>query len=145
MDLNVGSQDGYRLSIRIDESHPLYSFVKSSWLWRFKFPYSKIKGLNKEELVVTFINLDCSQRFFYTSHIQNIAVLRVFTPQKLRGLGIKGSLQGKPEPFLSTLQKIIFLSGCKYFFMLDVIFCLLKNYHPMQKIMSVVIDVYKFV
>ena len=32
-----------------------------------------------------------------------------------------------------------------YFFMLDVIFCLLKNYHPMQKIKSVVIDVYKFV
>jgi hypothetical protein len=28
--------------------------------------------------------------------------------------------------------------------MLDVIFCLLKNYHPMQKMMSVVIDVYKF-
>ena len=28
--------------------------------------------------------------------------------------------------------------------MLDVIFCLLKNYHPMQKMLSVVIDVYKF-
>ena len=44
------------------------------------------------------------------------------------------------EPFLSTLQKVIFTSGCKYFSMLDVIFCLLKNYHPMQKMMSV----YKF-
>ena len=48
------------------------------------------------------------------------------------------------EPFLSTLQKVIFTSGCKYFSMLDVIFCLLKNYHPMQKMLSVVIDVYKF-
>ena len=28
--------------------------------------------------------------------------------------------------------------------MLAVIFCLLKNYHPIQKMMSVVIDVYKF-
>ena len=67
--------------IHIDESHPLYSFVKSSWLWRFKLPYSNIKGLKnfrlrvyKEELVVTFINLDCFQRFFFTSHIQNIVV-----------------------------------------------------------------------
>jgi hypothetical protein len=25
-----------------------------------------------------------------------------------------------------------------------VIFCLLKNYHPMQKMMSVVIDIHKF-
>ena len=37
------------------------------------------------------------------------------------------------EPFLSTLQKVIFSSGCKYFFMLAVIFCLLKNNYPMQK------------
>ena len=28
--------------------------------------------------------------------------------------------------------------------MLAAIFCILKNYHPMQKIMSVVIGVYKF-
>ena len=28
--------------------------------------------------------------------------------------------------------------------MLAVIFCILKNYHPMQKIMSVVIGVYKY-
>ena len=49
-----------------------------------------------------------------------------------------------PEPFLSYLQKVIFLSDCKYFFNLNVIFCPLKNYHTIQKVTSVIIDVYKF-
>ena len=49
-----------------------------------------------------------------------------------------------PELFLSTLQNVIFSSGYNYFFMLAVIFCLLKNYHPMQEMMSSVIDVYQF-
>ena len=47
--------------------------------------------------------------------------------------------------YLCTLQKVIFCSGCKYFFILAAIFCLLKNYNPMQKMVWVVIDVYKFV
>ena len=75
VDLNVGSQDGYRLYTLMNPI--LYTLL----LWRFKFPYSKIKGLKffrlrvyKLELVVTFINLDCSQRFFFASHIQNIVV-----------------------------------------------------------------------
>ena len=75
VDLNVGSQDGYRLYTLMNP------ILCTLLLWRFKFPYSKIKGLKffrlrvyKLELVVTFINLDCSQRFFFTSHIQNIVV-----------------------------------------------------------------------
>ena len=37
-----------------------------------------------------------------------------------------------------------FSAGCKYFFMLAVFYCLLKNCQNMQNMISVVIDVYKF-
>ena len=47
-----------------------------------------------------------------------------------------------PEPFLSTLQKVNFCQTSNI--MLAAIFFILKNYHPMQKLMSVVIGVYKF-
>ena len=50
----------------------------------------------------------------------------------------------KQSPFYIPCKKWFFSSGCKYFLMLAVIFCLLKNYHPIQNMMSVVIDVYKF-
>ena len=48
------------------------------------------------------------------------------------------------EPFLSTLQEVLFhqalnISSCWLDF-----FHILKNYHPMQKMMSLVIGVYKF-
>ena len=52
--------------------------------------------------------------------------------------------QIRSEPFLSTLQKVNFCQASNIFCMLAVFFCILKNYHPMQKIMSVVIGVYKF-
>ena len=48
------------------------------------------------------------------------------------------------EPFLSTLQKVNFCQVSNIFCTLAVFFCILKNYHPMQKIMSVVIRIYKF-
>ena len=47
------------------------------------------------------------------------------------------------EPFLSSLQKVSFCQASNIFCMLAVFFCILKNY-SMQKIMSVVIGVYKF-
>ena len=46
--------------------------------------------------------------------------------------------------FLYPAKCDFFLTGYKYFFVLNVIFCLLKYYHPMQKMKSVVIDGYKF-
>ena len=57
-------------------------------------------------------------------------------------------IMGGPGVIKNIMIRALFIysfsSGCQYFFMLAVIFCLLKNYHPMQKMMSVVIDVYRF-
>ena len=47
------------------------------------------------------------------------------------------------SPFYLPCKKL-FSPGFKYFFMLAVIFCILKNQHPMQKMMHVVIDFYNF-
>ena len=67
-----------------------------------------------------------------------------FEVYKQKGLVNKAADFQCPEPFLSTLQKVNFCQTSNIFCMLAVFFRILKNYHPMQKIMSVVIGVYKF-
>jgi len=62
-------------------------------------------------------------------HINNLFAIAV------RGESVAGmaaTLQLGMSPFYLPCKKYFFLSDCKYFFMLAVIFCPLKNYHPMQ-------------
>ena len=62
-----------------------------------------------------------------------------------RGVDCRHCTMWLPESFLSSLQKVFFFwSGFKYFFMIAVVFCTLKNYYLMQIIMIAVVGVYKF-
>ena len=103
----------------------LESFSAFCYFLYFNISPSNILGLS----LVYKKNEQMYKPYFYMSH---------------RGVDCRHCTMWLPEPFLSALQKVIFCSGFKYFFMMAVIFCILKNYCPMQIFMSAVVGVDKF-